>query len=154
MSPSTGKRNKNIKLLLTSYGHRNDSSEVNVKSHVYYSGFIDILGGWGVWQELIDSSELTHNSTQTMSKPLATKMSTPLSENVQTGAKVSIFCVATITFQHCLNPLGHGVHQTFTGVLFHSSMMTSWSWWMLERPCAPPPYVWGCPTDYLYPQLL
>ncbi len=49
-----------------------------------------------------------------MSKPLATKVSTPLSENVQIGPKVSIFCVATI-FQHCLNPLGHGVHHSFTG---------------------------------------
>ncbi len=32
----------------------------------------------------------------------------------------------------CLNPLGHGAHQSFTGVLFRSSMMKSWSWWMLE----------------------
>ncbi len=50
-----------------------------------------------------------------MSKPLATKLSTPLSENVQIVPKVSIFCVATIIFHHCLNPLGHGVHQSFTG---------------------------------------
>ncbi len=50
-----------------------------------------------------------------MSKPLATKVSTPLREKVQIGPKVSIFCVATIIFQHCLNPLGHGVHQSFTG---------------------------------------
>ncbi len=50
-----------------------------------------------------------------MSKPLATKVSTPLSENVQIGPKVSIFCVATIIFHHCLNSLGHGVHQSFTG---------------------------------------
>ncbi len=50
-----------------------------------------------------------------MSKALATKVSTPLSENVQIGPKVSIFCVATIVFQHCLNPLAHGVHQSFTG---------------------------------------
>ncbi len=28
---------------------------------------------------------------------------------------MSIFCVATIIFQHCHNPLGHGVHQSFTG---------------------------------------
>ncbi len=49
-----------------------------------------------------------------MSKPMATKVSTPLSENVE--PKVSIFCVATITFQHCLiTHLGHGVHQSFTG---------------------------------------
>ncbi len=50
-----------------------------------------------------------------MSKPLATKVSAPLSENVQIGPKVSIFCVATIISQYCLNPLGHGVHQSFTG---------------------------------------
>ncbi len=50
-----------------------------------------------------------------MSKPLATKVSTPLSENVQIGPKESIFCVATIIFLHCLIPLGHGVHQSFTG---------------------------------------
>ncbi len=50
-----------------------------------------------------------------MSKLLATKLSTPLSENVQIGPKVSIFCVSTIIFQHWLNPLGHGVHQSFTG---------------------------------------
>ncbi len=49
-----------------------------------------------------------------MSKPLATKVSTPLSENVQIGPKCQ-FCVATIILQHCLNPLGHGVHQSFTG---------------------------------------
>ena len=30
------------------------------------------------------------------------------------GPSVNIF-VATITFQHCYNPLGHGVHQSFTG---------------------------------------
>ncbi len=28
---------------------------------------------------------------------------------------MSIFCVATIIFQHCLNPLGHEVHQSCTG---------------------------------------
>ncbi len=50
-----------------------------------------------------------------MSKALATNVSTPLSENVKIGPKVSIFCVATIISQHCLNPLGHGVHQSFTG---------------------------------------
>ncbi len=46
---------------------------------------------------------------------LPTKVNTPISENVQIGPKVSIFCVATIIFQHCLNPLGHEVHQSFTG---------------------------------------
>ncbi len=52
------------------------------------------------------SCSVKNNSTQPlMSKPLATKVSTPLSENVQIGPKVSIFCVATIIFQHCLNPL-------------------------------------------------
>ncbi len=50
-----------------------------------------------------------------MSKPLATKVSTPLSKNVKIGSKVSIFCVAIIIFQHCHNPLGLGVHQSFTG---------------------------------------
>ncbi len=50
-----------------------------------------------------------------MSKPLTTKVSTPLSENVQIGPKVSIFCVSTIFSSHYLNPLGHGVHQSFTG---------------------------------------
>ncbi len=50
-----------------------------------------------------------------MSKPLATKVSTALSENIQIGHKVSMFCVATIIFQHCLNPLGYGVHQSFRG---------------------------------------
>ncbi len=67
-----------------------------------------------------------------MSKPLATKVSTPLIENVQIGPKVSLFCVATIIFQHCFNPLGHRVHQVATGVLLHSFITTSQSWWMLE----------------------
>ncbi len=63
-----------------------------------------------------------------MFKPLATKVSTPLSENVQIGPKVSIFCVA-------LTLLGMEftrASQVETGVLFHSSMTTSQSWWMLE----------------------
>ncbi len=50
-----------------------------------------------------------------MSKKLATKLSTPLSEYVQIGPNVPILCVATIIFQNCLSPLGHGVHQSFTG---------------------------------------
>ncbi len=41
-----------------------------------------------------------------MSKPLGTKVSTPLSENVQIGPKVSIFCVATIIFSTALTLLG------------------------------------------------
>ncbi len=63
-----------------------------------------------------------------MSKPLATKVSTHLSENVQIGPKLSILCVVTIIFQHCLNPLEHGVHQSFTGChwsplpLFHDNI--------------------------------
>ncbi len=62
----------------------------------------------------------------------------PLSENVQMGPKVSIFCVATIIFQHCLTLLGMEftrASQVATGVLFHSSMMTSRSWWLLESLC-------------------
>ncbi len=67
------------------------------------------------------------NNTQSlMSKPLVTKVSTPLSENVQIGPKVSIFCVATK-----VKP-----SQVATEVLFHSSMMTSMSWWMLETLCS------------------
>ncbi len=73
-----------------------------------------------------------------MSKPLATKGSTPLSENVQIGPKVSIYCVATIIFQHCLNPLSGmeftRASQVATGV--HSSMTTSRSWWMFETVCS------------------
>ncbi len=46
---------------------------------------------------------------------MSVKVSTPLSENVQIGPKMSIFCVTIIIFEHCLNPLGHGVHQSFTG---------------------------------------
>ena len=54
-----------------------------------------------------------------MSKPLATKVSTPQSENVQIESKVSVFCVATIICQLCLNTLGHGVHQSFIGCLLN-----------------------------------
>ncbi|CAI9531665.1 unnamed protein product [Staurois parvus] len=50
-----------------------------------------------------------------MSKPLETNVSPPLSDKVQIGPKVSKFCLAPIIFQHCRNPLGHGVHQSFTG---------------------------------------
>ncbi len=67
-----------------------------------------------------------------MSKPLATKVSTTLSENVQIGPKVSIFCVTTIIFQHRLNPLGHGVYQSFTGYHWTASQ----SWWILETLCS------------------
>ncbi len=56
-------------------------------------------------------------------------MSTPQNENVQIGPEVSIFCVATIILQYCLNLLGHGVHQSFTGchwiplLLLHDDIM-------------------------------
>ncbi len=56
-----------------------------------------------------------------------TKVSTPLSENVQIGPKVSIFCVATIIFGMEFTRASQA-----TGVLFHISMTTSQSWWMLE----------------------
>ncbi len=77
-------------------------------------------------------------------------MSTPLCENVPIGPKVSIFCVVILSFQHCLNPLGHGVYQSFTGChwsplpLLHDDIMELVD---VKRPCAPPPSVWGCPTD-------
>ncbi len=70
-----------------------------------------------------------------MSKPLTTKVSTTLSENVQIGPKVSNLCMATIIFQHCLTLLGMEftrTSQVATGVHFQSSMTTSQSWWMLE----------------------
>ncbi len=50
-------------------------------------------------------------------------------------SKVSIFCVATIISSTALTLLGMEftrASQVVTGVLFHSSMMTSRSWWMLE----------------------
>ncbi len=64
-----------------------------------------------------------------MSKPLATKVSTPLNENVQIGPQVSIFCVATIIFVGMEYTRASHVA---TGVLYHSPMTTSQSWWMLE----------------------
>ena len=68
-----------------------------------------------------------------MSKLLATKVSTPLSENVQIGPKVSIFCVATIFSITALTHMEFTrASQVATGVLFHSSMTTSQNWWMLE----------------------
>ncbi len=78
-----------------------------------------------------------------MSKPLTTKVSSPLSKNVQIGPKVSIFCVCATILNNvpplfsstALTLLGMEftrASQVATGVLFHSSMMTSQSWWMLE----------------------
>ncbi len=71
-----------------------------------------------------------------MSKPLATKVSTPLSGNVQIGPKVSIFCWPPLFSSTALTLLGMRftrASQVATGVLFHSSMTTSQSWWMLEN---------------------
>ncbi len=56
-------------------------------------------------------------------------------ENVQIGPKVSMFCVPPIFSSTALILLGMEftrAPQVATGVLFHSSMMTSRSWWMLE----------------------
>ncbi len=66
-----------------------------------------------------------------MSKPLATKVSTPLSENVQIRPKVSIFSIFPSTALTLLGMEFTRASQVATGVLFHSSMMTSRSWWML-----------------------
>ncbi len=66
-----------------------------------------------------------------MSKPLATKVSTPLSENIQIGPKVwpPLFSSTALTL---LGTEFTRASQVATGVLFHSSMMTSRSWWILE----------------------
>ena len=48
--------------------------------------------------EHLESLQKKPHTQPLMSKPLATKVSTPLSENVQIVPKVSIFCVATIIF--------------------------------------------------------
>ncbi len=88
-----------------------------------------------------------------MSKPLATKVSTTLSENVQIGPKVSIVCVATIIFQYCLNPLGHGVHQNFTGC--HWSPLPLW-WKVPHRPPLPSASLarqWSCWNTAQQPSL-
>ncbi len=66
-----------------------------------------------------------------MSKPLSTKVSTPLSENVQIRPKVSIFSIFPSTALTLLGMEFTRASQVATGVLFHSSMMTSRSWWML-----------------------
>ncbi len=73
-----------------------------------------------------------------MSKPLATKVSTPLSENVQIWPKVSIFVWPPLFSSTALALLGMEftrASQVAAGVLFHSSMTTSPSWWMLETLC-------------------
>ena len=67
-----------------------------------------------------------------MSKPLATKVRTPLKWQCPNWAQsVNIF-VATIIFLTLLGTEFTRASQVATGVLFHSSMMTSESWWMLE----------------------
>ncbi len=70
-----------------------------------------------------------------MSKLLATKESTPLSENVQIGPKCQYFVWPPLFYSTALTLLGMEftrASQVATGVLFHSSMTTSQSWWMLE----------------------
>ncbi len=49
-----------------------------------------------------------------MFKPLATKVSAPLSENVQIGPNCQYFVWPPLFSSTCLNPLGHEVHQSFT----------------------------------------
>ncbi len=63
-----------------------------------------------------------------MSKPLATKVSTSLSENVQIGIKCQYFVWPPLFYRTALTLLGMEftrASQVATGVLFHS-------WWMLE----------------------
>ncbi len=69
-----------------------------------------------------------------MSKPLATKVSTSLSESPNWAQNVNVF-IAPLFSSTALTLLGvefTRASQVATGVLFHSSMTTSWSWWMLE----------------------
>ncbi len=44
------------------------------------------------------------------------------------GTKCQHFVWPPLFFQHCLNPLGHGVHQSFTGCHWSPHPL----WWMLE----------------------
>ncbi len=68
-----------------------------------------------------------------MSKPLATKLSSPLSVNVQIGCQYFVwpplFSCATLTL---LDKEFTRASHVATGVIFLSSMTTSLSWWMLE----------------------
>ncbi len=69
-----------------------------------------------------------------MSKPLATKVSTPLSKSVQIGPSHN-FVWPPLFSSTALTLLGMEftrASQVATGVLFHSSMTSSQSWWMLE----------------------
>ncbi len=71
-----------------------------------------------------------------MSKPLATKVRTPLSENVQIVQYFvwpPLFSSTALTF---LGMVFSRASQVATGVLFHTFMTTSRSWWMLETLCS------------------
>ncbi len=71
-----------------------------------------------------------------MSKPLPQKWITPLRENCpKLGPKCHYFVWPQLISSTVLTLLGMEftrASQVATGVLFHSSMMTSRSWWMLE----------------------
>ena len=69
-----------------------------------------------------------------MSKPLATKVSTPQVIMSKLGTKCQYFVWSPLFSSTALTLLGTEFTralQVATGVLFHSSMMTSQSWWML-----------------------
>ncbi len=62
-------------------------------------------------------------------------MSTPLSKMSKLGPKCQYFVWPSLFSSTALTLLGMEftrASQVATGVLFHSSMMTSQSWWMLE----------------------
>ncbi len=70
-----------------------------------------------------------------MSKPLATKVSTPQMKMSKLGPKCQYFVWPSLFSSTALTLLGMEftrASQVATGVLFHSSMSTSRSWWMLE----------------------
>ncbi|MEQ2238690.1 hypothetical protein ILYODFUR_035813 [Ilyodon furcidens] len=70
-----------------------------------------------------------------MSKPLATKVSIPLSKNILIRPKESIYCepplFSSTTLPHFGMEFTRASHIA-SGILFLSSMTTPWSWWMLE----------------------
>ncbi len=70
-----------------------------------------------------------------MSKLLATKLSTPQVKMSKLGPKCQYFVWPTLFYSTASTLLGMKftrASQVATEVLFHSSMMTSQSWWMLE----------------------
>ncbi len=70
-----------------------------------------------------------------MSKPLATKVSTPKGKMSKLGPKCQYFVWPPLFSSTALTLLGMELtraSQVATGVLFHSSMTTSQSWWILE----------------------